>query len=50
MDVVEREEMEEMVRGRVFPGFMERASLGCEDRLGQQDAFLEMGFRTKFKV
>lgn len=42
MDVVEGEEVEEMVRGGVFPGFMEGASLRGEDGLGQQDAFLEI--------
>jgi hypothetical protein len=49
MNVVEGEKMEEVVRGSVFPRFMERASLGCEDRLWEQDAFLEMVLRMRFK-
>ncbi|KAH6608930.1 hypothetical protein Trco_002276 [Trichoderma cornu-damae] len=41
VDVVEGEEMEQVVRGRVFPSLVERAGLGGQDGLGEQDAFLE---------
>ena len=40
MDVMKRKDVEQMVSRCVFPGFMERLSLCCEDTFREEDAFL----------
>lgn len=40
VDVVKREDVEQMILGRVFPRFNKRAALCCQSGLWQQDSFL----------